>query len=148
MNNEAKVRRLAKSVVLGKAKVMSYKDIEEVRAKRAAKEVIKGKGKRGRKRKSAALEVGEPEPEPEAERVAFVRIQDEHSVPRSSPKVTIIVNVIIIIPKIIKAIIMIPIIFDITERPGRREHSQIGAAALDVREDADTTLLEGDISRF
>lgn len=41
------------------------------------------------------------------QRVAFMRIQDEHSVPRSSPKVTIVVNVIIIIP----------IIFDITERP-------------------------------
>jgi hypothetical protein len=30
-------------VVLGKAKVMSYEDIEEARAKRAVKEVIKGK---------------------------------------------------------------------------------------------------------
>ncbi|KAF4626224.1 hypothetical protein G7Y89_g11935 [Cudoniella acicularis] len=47
-----------------KAKVMSYEDIEEARAKRAAKEVIKGKGKRGRKRKSAALEADEPELEP------------------------------------------------------------------------------------
>ena len=54
MNNEAKVRRLTKSILLGKAKVMSYEDIEEARAKRAAKEVIKGKGKRGWKRKSAA----------------------------------------------------------------------------------------------
>ena len=58
MNNEAKVRRSTKSVVLGKAKVISYKDIEEARAKRAAKEVITGKGKRGRKRKSAAPEAG------------------------------------------------------------------------------------------
>ena len=63
MNNEAKVRRSTKSVVLGKAKMMSYEDIQEARAKRAAKEIIKGKGKRGRKRKSAALEAGEPEPE-------------------------------------------------------------------------------------
>jgi hypothetical protein len=62
INNEAKVRRSTKAVVLGKAKVMSYEDIEEARLKRAAKEVIKGKGKRGRKRKSAALEAGEPEP--------------------------------------------------------------------------------------
>jgi hypothetical protein len=60
MNNEAKVRRSTKSVVLGKAKVMSYEDIEEAREKRAAKEVIKGKGNCGRKRKSAALEAGEP----------------------------------------------------------------------------------------
>jgi hypothetical protein len=58
MNNEAKVRRSTRSVVLGKAKVMSFEDIEVARAARAAKEVIKGKGKRGRKRKSAA-----PEPE-------------------------------------------------------------------------------------
>jgi hypothetical protein len=67
MNNEAKVRRSTNSVVLGKAKVMSYEDIEKARAKRAAKEVIKGKGKRGRKRKGAALEGDEPEPEPELE---------------------------------------------------------------------------------
>jgi hypothetical protein len=70
MNNEAKVRRSTRSVVLGKAKVMSYEDIEEAQAKRAAKDVIKGKGKHGRKRKSAALEADEPEadePEPEPE---------------------------------------------------------------------------------
>ena len=43
-------------MVLGKAKVMSYEDIEEARAKRAAKEAQEtaGKGKRGRKRKSPA----------------------------------------------------------------------------------------------
>ncbi|KAH6667818.1 hypothetical protein B0J14DRAFT_601505 [Halenospora varia] len=46
---------------------MSYEDIEEARAKRAAKEVITGKGKRGRKRKSAAPEADEPESEPEPE---------------------------------------------------------------------------------
>ena len=72
INNEAKVRRLTQSLVLGKAKVMSFEDIEVARAARAAKEVIKGKGKRGRKRKSAALEADEPEvdeqePEPESE---------------------------------------------------------------------------------
>ena len=67
MNNEAKVRRFIRSVVLGKAKVMSFKDIEVARAARAAKDVIKGKGKRGRKRKSAALEADEPETEPEPE---------------------------------------------------------------------------------
>ena len=69
MNNEAKVRRSTRSIVLGKAKVMSFEDIEVARAARAAK-VIKGKGKRGRKRKSAAVEAkeseaDEPEPEPE-----------------------------------------------------------------------------------
>jgi hypothetical protein len=69
MNNEAKVRRSTKSIVLGKAKVMSFEDIEVARAARAAKEVIKGKEKRGRKRKSAALEADEPEPEPEVARM-------------------------------------------------------------------------------
>jgi hypothetical protein len=48
-------------------RVMSYEDIEEARAKHAAKEVIKGKGKCGRKCKRAALEAAEPEPEPEPE---------------------------------------------------------------------------------
>jgi hypothetical protein len=69
MNNKSKVRRSTKSVVLGKgkAKVMSYEDIVEARATRAAKDATKGKGKRGRKRKSAALEVDEPEAEAEAE---------------------------------------------------------------------------------
>jgi hypothetical protein len=77
LNNEVKVCRSARSVVLGKAKVMSYEDIEEARKKRAAKDAKKGEGKRGRKRKSAALEADEPEgdepvadeeePEPEPE---------------------------------------------------------------------------------
>jgi hypothetical protein len=62
MNNEAKVRRSTKSVVLGKAKVMSYEDIEEARAKRAAKEqAAAGKGKCRRKRKSSAEETGAPQ---------------------------------------------------------------------------------------
>ncbi len=56
INNEAKVRRSTKSLVLGKAKVMSYEDLEEARAKRVVKDAVKeakGKGKRGRKRKRA-----------------------------------------------------------------------------------------------
>ena len=47
-------------MVLGKAKVISYKDLEEARAKRAAKEkaiAAKGKGKRGRKCKSPILDI-------------------------------------------------------------------------------------------
>lgn len=59
INNEVKVRRSTRSVVLGKAKVMSYEDLEEARAKRAAKDkatAAKGKGKRGRPRKNPALE--------------------------------------------------------------------------------------------
>ena len=65
INNEAKVHQSTRSMVLGKAKVMSYKDLEEARAKRAAKEKAtadKGKGKRGRKRKSPAPEEGSSEP--------------------------------------------------------------------------------------
>ena len=50
-NKEAKVRRLTKSTVLGKAKVMSYEDLAEARAKRAAKEARLSKGEDVRKRK-------------------------------------------------------------------------------------------------
>ncbi|KFY47128.1 hypothetical protein V494_00149 [Pseudogymnoascus sp. VKM F-4513 (FW-928)] len=62
INDEAKVQRSTRSLVLGKAKVMSYEDLEEARAKRAEKEAAKeakGKGKRGRKCKSATSEVDE-----------------------------------------------------------------------------------------
>jgi hypothetical protein len=74
INNKVKVRRLTRLIVLGKAKVISFEDIEVARAACAAKEVIKGKGKRGRKRKSTALEAeeseaDEPEPEPEVARM-------------------------------------------------------------------------------
>jgi hypothetical protein len=62
VNNEAKVRRSTKSLVLGKAKVMSYEDLIVKRIEREAKEQAKmeGKGKRGRKRKTL-LEVDAPE---------------------------------------------------------------------------------------
>jgi hypothetical protein len=73
MNNEAKVRRSTRSVILGKAKVMSFEDIEVARAARTAKDVIKGKGKHSRKRKSAILKADEPETEPEPEpKVAYI----------------------------------------------------------------------------
>lgn len=59
-NDEAKRRRTTKSTILGKAKVMSYEDLEMAKAKRAAKESAKdedtAKRKRGRKRKSAVAE--------------------------------------------------------------------------------------------
>jgi hypothetical protein len=57
INNEAKVRRSTKSLVLGKAKVMSYEDLEEARVKRATKEraaAEKGKGKHSPKCKTPA----------------------------------------------------------------------------------------------
>jgi len=55
INDKAKVRRSTKLVVLGIARVMSYKDLKEARAKRAEKDATKEakKGKRNRKRKSA-----------------------------------------------------------------------------------------------
>jgi hypothetical protein len=72
VNNEAKVRRSTKSLVLGKAKVMSYEDLIVKRIEREAKEQAKakGKGKRGRKRKSPPPESDRPEidaPEREAQ---------------------------------------------------------------------------------
>jgi hypothetical protein len=63
MNDESKVRRSTTPVVLGKAKVMSYEDLEEARAKRAEKEAAKeakGKRKRGQKRKNAEPEADAP----------------------------------------------------------------------------------------
>ena len=62
INNEVKVRRSIKSLILEKTKVMSYEDLEEARAKRAEKEAAneaKGKGKRDRKCKSATPEADE-----------------------------------------------------------------------------------------
>jgi hypothetical protein len=72
VNNEAKVRRSTKLLVLGKAKVMSYEDLEEARAKRAAKNAAKakGKGKRGRKRKTPAPEADALEPKVKVGRIS------------------------------------------------------------------------------
>ncbi|KAI1529798.1 DDE-1 multi-domain protein [Pyrenophora tritici-repentis] len=72
VNNEAKVRRSTKSLVLGKAKVMGYEELVEAREKRVEKEAAqkaKGKGKRGRKRTSAAVEDDTAEPKTKATRV-------------------------------------------------------------------------------
>ena len=64
INNEVKARRSTRSVVLGRAKVISYEDLEKARAKRTTKEISLTtalKRKRRRKRQSP-----EPEPEPAA----------------------------------------------------------------------------------
>ena len=50
---------------------MSYEDLEEARAKRAAK--AKGKGKRGWKRKSPASEADAPEPKAKVARTSKAR---------------------------------------------------------------------------
>ncbi|KAK7177538.1 transposase [Paraphaeosphaeria sporulosa] len=71
--NNAKTRRLNRSVVLGKAKVMSYKDLEEARAKREAKhQAAATHGKRGRKRKALATEEAEAGPSGPERRAAAV----------------------------------------------------------------------------
>jgi hypothetical protein len=59
INGEVKARQSTKSLVLGKATVITYEQLEEVRATRAATaEAAADKAKHRRKRKSAALEGG------------------------------------------------------------------------------------------
>ena len=72
VDNEAKVRWSTKSLVLGKAKVISYEDLEEARAKRAAKDAAKakGKGKHGPKPKSPAPEADALEPKAKVARTS------------------------------------------------------------------------------
>lgn len=63
MNNEAKIRRSTKSLVLGKARVVSYEDLVEARAERAKKEAAQKEGqndRRDRKRKNNASEADSP----------------------------------------------------------------------------------------
>jgi hypothetical protein len=65
VDDEAKVRRLTKSLVLGTVKVMGYEELQEARVKRAeteAAKATKAKGKRGRKRTKASLEADATEP--------------------------------------------------------------------------------------
>ncbi|KAF2417700.1 hypothetical protein EJ08DRAFT_571392, partial [Tothia fuscella] len=95
INDEGRVRRSTKSEILGKARVMSYEDLERARVQRATKEEAKAngkakrsskpaittpdseeaiatKGKRGRKRKSAALQA-----DPSKTKAKVVRMGDE-----------------------------------------------------------------------
>ena len=82
INNEAKVRRSTKSVVLGKAKVISYEDLVAKRAEREAKEQNKAKGKRkrGRKRKSPE-EAGGPEPKAKVTRMSEAQVEEDEIAP-------------------------------------------------------------------
>lgn len=63
INNEAKLRRSTKLIVLSKAKVISYEDLVAKRLEREAKEQDKAKpkGKRSRKQKDQN-DAGTPEP--------------------------------------------------------------------------------------
>jgi hypothetical protein len=77
INSEAKVRRATPSIVLekGKAKVVSYEDLKEARAKRAAKDKAiaeRGKAKRGRKREVAKPELCVLEPVTQVARTSEV----------------------------------------------------------------------------
>jgi hypothetical protein len=68
-NDEAKPRRSTKSIVLSKAKVMSFEDLVEARIKRAEKEankLAKKKRTRGKKRKGGEPEASIPEAAAEA----------------------------------------------------------------------------------
>lgn len=67
MNNEAKVRQSINLIVLGKAKIISYKNIEKTRTKRATKKITKGKEKRDRKRKDVALKKDKLKPKSKLE---------------------------------------------------------------------------------
>lgn len=54
MNNEIKVRRSIKLIILEKTKIISYENLKEIRAKRATKKkAITRKEKRDAKRKSS-----------------------------------------------------------------------------------------------
>jgi hypothetical protein len=75
INKEAKVRRSTRSLVLGKAKVMSYEDLEVARENRAVKDKVKagkGKGKGSRKRKCAAPEADVAEPNAKVVRTSTI----------------------------------------------------------------------------
>ncbi len=78
INDEAKVRRSTKSVVLGKAKVISYKDLIAKRTERKAKEQEKAKGirKHGQKRKSPE-EAGTPEPKAKIARISEAQVEED-----------------------------------------------------------------------
>lgn len=92
VNNEAKVRRLTKSLVLGKAKVMGYDELMEARRKRVEKDAAQkapGKGKRGRKRTSTAVENDTAEPKTKATRVT------EELEPATTPATTLIVATVV-----------------------------------------------------
>ena len=67
MNDEVKKRRLSKSAILGRAKIINYENIEEARAKRAAKKIINSKRKDSQKYQFIAAEGNDFESDTEAE---------------------------------------------------------------------------------
>lgn len=68
-NNEAKVRRSTKSLVLGKARVVSYEDLKQARVERVKKDNARASRKkevRGRQCKSNAPEADSPQSDTKA----------------------------------------------------------------------------------
>jgi hypothetical protein len=88
INSEAKVRRSTRPLVIGRAKVMSYEDLDKARVARAAKDKAaadKGTRKRGRKRKASAHDEEEEE-EAEMEMEVESREVDTRQAGSSLPK--------------------------------------------------------------
>ena len=82
INIEAKVRRSTKSVILGKAKVMSSEELIAKRAGRETKEqnIAKGKRKHGRKRKSLQ-DTSVPEIRAKVARMSEAQIEEDEITP-------------------------------------------------------------------
>ena len=98
INDEGKVRRASKSEIIGRARVMSYEDLEKARAERAMKEAAKeakraakeakegakqvrkvataGKRERGRKRRILEEVAGAPEPDAKVARVSEAQVEN------------------------------------------------------------------------
>lgn len=69
-------------MVLGKAKVMSYKDLVAKRAEREAKEQDKAKGKRKRDRKRKSREEADaPEPKVKVVRLSKAQVEEDGIAP-------------------------------------------------------------------
>ena len=95
INDEGKVRRSSKSEIIGKARVMSYEDLEKARAERAMKEAAKeakkaakeikkvtiaDKGNGSRKRKSPG-EAGAPELKTKIARMSGALVEENETAP-------------------------------------------------------------------
>jgi len=82
INDEAKVRRSIKLIILGKAKVMSYEDLVAKRAKREAKEQDKAKKKRKCDRKlKSSKEADAPKSKIKIARMSEAQIEKNEIAP-------------------------------------------------------------------
>ena len=84
INDEVKVRRSFKLVILGKTKIMSYEDLVAKRAEREAKEQDKAKGKRKKKRGQKGKspeEAGPLEPKAQVARMSEAQVEEDGIAP-------------------------------------------------------------------